>query len=58
MSKTGFREILCVFLLFVLLAFAGIAESFNAQIVLRDAEGNEYGTIDLIPVTTSGGETG
>ena len=58
MSKTGFREILCVFLLFVLLAFAGIAESFNAQIVLRDAEGTEYGTIDLIPVTTSGGETG
>ena len=58
MRKTGFQRILCVFLLLAVLAFAGVAESFNAQIVLRDADGTEAGTIDLIPVTNSAGETG
>ena len=64
--KNGWNWVFCIFLLLtVLLVPLGQAELYEpqysgqiaAQIVLRDAEGTEYGAIDLPLVVTSAGDT-
>ncbi|MBQ8092335.1 MAG: hypothetical protein IJ242_01990, partial [Clostridia bacterium] len=59
MKKNIWLQMFCLVLLLMALLMTpcGMAETYNAQIVFRDAEGNEYSYYDLQPVVTSAGDT-